>query len=282
MERNYYPGGLLHKGYNNEIVLTENNLKTYQGQEWTDDFGLNSHEWKYRVSDPTTLRFWQLDPLAEEYSYNSPYAFQENKLGIGIELEGLEVQEWDDYTPQQRVLLRTADDIRRNKTATGVPYFEVGIGYSSKKKKKFEAGQPGVAGVKGNVNVFTAKVGMEFAAKNGEDAMVVGEVDVLTGKANYTLGEQSTTVKGSALHVEGSYNLDSGEFSGNANALDIDFDSKDLTDPSNDLVIALRYSIAYAKINVDEGARVVYDLANGVRSYFKAFADEWFKGVNPF
>ena len=56
--------------------------------------GLNTHEWKYRVSDPITGRFWQIDPLAEEYTYNSTYAFQENKLGIGIELEGLEVMEW--------------------------------------------------------------------------------------------------------------------------------------------------------------------------------------------
>ncbi len=32
-----------------------------------------------------------MDPLAEEYAYNSPYAFQENKLGMGVELEGLEM-----------------------------------------------------------------------------------------------------------------------------------------------------------------------------------------------
>lgn len=32
-----------------------------------------------------------IDPLSEEYTYNSPYAFQENKLGLGRELEGLEM-----------------------------------------------------------------------------------------------------------------------------------------------------------------------------------------------
>lgn len=69
----------------------KNNLKTYQDQEFTEDLGLNTHEWKYRISDPSIGRFWQIDPLAEDYTYNSTYAFQENKIGMGIELEGLEV-----------------------------------------------------------------------------------------------------------------------------------------------------------------------------------------------
>jgi len=68
-----------------------NNLKTYQDQEFTEDLGLDTHEWKFRVSDPAIGRFWQIDPLASKYPYNSTYAFQENKLGMGIELEGLEV-----------------------------------------------------------------------------------------------------------------------------------------------------------------------------------------------
>ena len=32
-----------------------------------------------------------IDPLAEKYAYNSTYAFQENKMGMGRELEGLEL-----------------------------------------------------------------------------------------------------------------------------------------------------------------------------------------------
>ncbi|CAM1340228.1 hypothetical protein TAMYLO_110007 [Tenacibaculum amylolyticum] len=93
-EQNYYPFGLEHKGYNNVLNGVKNNLKTYQKQEFTEDLGLNTHEWKYRVSDPAIGRFWQIDPLAEDYMYNSTYAFQENKLGMGVELEGLELAEW--------------------------------------------------------------------------------------------------------------------------------------------------------------------------------------------
>jgi len=40
---------------------------------------------------PDVGRFIQLDPLAEKFPYNSTYAIQENKMGMGIELEGLEL-----------------------------------------------------------------------------------------------------------------------------------------------------------------------------------------------
>jgi hypothetical protein len=48
------------------------------------------YEFKYRMHDPQTGRFWQVDPLAHDYRYNSPYAFSENRVINGRELEGLE------------------------------------------------------------------------------------------------------------------------------------------------------------------------------------------------
>ncbi|MBD0832531.1 DUF6443 domain-containing protein [Aestuariibaculum sediminum] len=89
-ENNYYPFGLKHKGYNSNIV-SHHPFKDYQGQELTENLLLNIHEWKYRISDPAIGRFWQIDPLADDYPYNSTYAFQENKMGMGVELEGLEL-----------------------------------------------------------------------------------------------------------------------------------------------------------------------------------------------
>ncbi len=91
-EKNYYPFGLEHKGYNNTITEREHNYQTYQGQEFTEDLGLNWHEWKYRFSDPTTGRFISIDPLAEDYRYNGVYNFAENRVIDGNELEGLEWQ----------------------------------------------------------------------------------------------------------------------------------------------------------------------------------------------
>ena len=89
-EQNYYPYGLEHRGYNTGSYGAKNNLKTYQGQEFNEDLGLNTHEWRYRMSDPALGRFWQIDPLAEDYDYQSPYNFSENDPVSGVELEGLE------------------------------------------------------------------------------------------------------------------------------------------------------------------------------------------------
>ncbi|MCV6629881.1 MAG: DUF1664 domain-containing protein [Flavobacteriaceae bacterium] len=89
-ERNYYPFGLLHSGYNIVINGTINNHKQYQDQEFTEDLGLNVHEWKYRFSDPAIGRFWQIDPLAESYVHNGTYNFSENRVVDAVELEGLE------------------------------------------------------------------------------------------------------------------------------------------------------------------------------------------------
>jgi len=93
-EQHYYPFGYTWQGINSTIRGAKNNLKTYQGQELTEDLGLGVHEWRYRISDPQLGRFWQIDPLAEKYDYNATFAFQENKFGIGTELEGKEVKEW--------------------------------------------------------------------------------------------------------------------------------------------------------------------------------------------
>ncbi|MGS2765244.1 RHS repeat domain-containing protein [Sinomicrobium sp. M5D2P9] len=89
-ENNYYPFGLQHKGYNNVVNGTEYNYKTFQGQELHEDLGLNVIEFKWRTHDPVIGRFWQIDPLAEDFTYNSPYAFSENSPIAFVELEGLE------------------------------------------------------------------------------------------------------------------------------------------------------------------------------------------------
>ncbi len=60
-------------------------------QERQDELGLNWDSFKYRNYDYAIGRFMSVDPLAEKYPYNSTYAFQENKLGLGRELEGLEL-----------------------------------------------------------------------------------------------------------------------------------------------------------------------------------------------
>ena len=89
-ESNYYPFGMKHSGYNSGNLQVNYKYK-YQGQERQDELGLNWDSFKYRNYDYSIGRFMSIDPLAEDYVYNSTYAFQENKMGMGTELEGLEL-----------------------------------------------------------------------------------------------------------------------------------------------------------------------------------------------
>ena len=106
-ESHYYPFGLKHQNYNSEEFLFEkkdSNLQLrapvvkevlpfqykYQGQERQDELGLNWDSFKYRNYDYAIGRFMSIDPLAEDYVYNGPYNFAENRVIDGRELEGLE------------------------------------------------------------------------------------------------------------------------------------------------------------------------------------------------
>lgn len=84
----YYPFGLTFNSYQQEVSHV--NKYQFQGQELQTDFDLGWSQFKWRNSDPAIGRFFNVDPLSEKYYYNSTYAFSENRLVDGVELEGLE------------------------------------------------------------------------------------------------------------------------------------------------------------------------------------------------
>lgn len=88
MTDDYYPFGLTFNSYQRENSI-ENKIR-FQGQEHVDDLGLNWDSFKWRNHQPDIGRFFNVDQLAEKYYYNSPYAFSENRVIDGVELEGLE------------------------------------------------------------------------------------------------------------------------------------------------------------------------------------------------
>jgi RHS repeat-associated protein len=86
----YYPFGML---VPNRHESTDSYRYGFQGQEKDDeikgDKG-NSLNYTFRMHDPRAGRFLSLDPLAPQYPHNSPYAFSENRVIDGVELEGKE------------------------------------------------------------------------------------------------------------------------------------------------------------------------------------------------
>jgi len=60
----------------------------FNGQEKNKE--VNTVTFKYREYDSRIGRFWSVDPLFRSYPWNSTYAFAENRVIDGIDLEGRE------------------------------------------------------------------------------------------------------------------------------------------------------------------------------------------------
>jgi RHS repeat-associated protein len=80
----------------------------FQGQEKDDEIkgDGNSINYKYRVHDPRLGRFLSVDPLAPDYPSNSPYAFCENRVIDGVDLEGKEREIIDFYMDNDGKLIQ--------------------------------------------------------------------------------------------------------------------------------------------------------------------------------
>jgi RHS repeat-associated protein len=105
----YDPYGMLLPGRFNGSFSDQN--FGFQGQLKDNDFlGAEGtcYAFEYRLYDARIGRFFSIDPLAGDYSYNSPYAFCENNVIRFNELEGAETNDpmVDSEFPMSTVLLR--------------------------------------------------------------------------------------------------------------------------------------------------------------------------------
>ncbi len=106
-ENHYYPFGLKHGSYNaiRKDVKYEEQLPTkrhveqttadavkfkylYNGKELQDELGLNIYDYGARTYDPAAPRFWQVDPLAEKYSFQSVYVYADDNPVRFIDIDG--------------------------------------------------------------------------------------------------------------------------------------------------------------------------------------------------
>ena len=101
----------------------------FNGQESDGEvYGQGSlHTFEYRMHDTRIGRFWSVDPLAGKFPWNSVYAFAENRVVDGKELEGLE---WDPNKPltttneQISIQVVSAKDNTNNVATTNNPWLQ--------------------------------------------------------------------------------------------------------------------------------------------------------------
>jgi RHS repeat-associated protein len=104
-ESSYYAFGLKIAGISSRAFGSlVNKEKTFQNQRFDDELGLNWVQFKWRNHDPQIGSFIEIDPLSEEYVYNSTYAFSENKVVAHVELEGLESFDIRDMSDNDKVM----------------------------------------------------------------------------------------------------------------------------------------------------------------------------------
>lgn len=81
-ENNYYPFGLKHKGYNNNISPLGNSVAKkfkYNGQEFEESLGLNLYEMEFRQYDPAIARWTSIDPVIH-FSNSTYNAFDNSPI----------------------------------------------------------------------------------------------------------------------------------------------------------------------------------------------------------
>jgi RHS repeat-associated protein len=80
-EKNYYPFGLKHKGYNNVVSPNGNSVaqkKGFGGKEHQDELGLGWIDITARNYDPAIGRWMNIDPLGELLMSCSPFTYSLN------------------------------------------------------------------------------------------------------------------------------------------------------------------------------------------------------------
>jgi RHS repeat-associated protein len=97
----YYPFGMAIAGLSQQLPengqgrLFENRY-LYNGKEYQDDFGLNWYDYGARFYDPQIGRFHSIDPLAANYTHQSPYVYAANNPIRFIDFMGMSAQEGQD------------------------------------------------------------------------------------------------------------------------------------------------------------------------------------------
>ncbi|WP_408040247.1 RHS repeat domain-containing protein, partial [Tenacibaculum amylolyticum] len=111
-EKNYYPFGLKHKGYNNITNSLGNSVAQkfgYNGKELNEELGLEWYDFGARNYDASLGRWMNLDPKTEEMRRHSPYNYAFNNP--------LRFTDPDGMKPEDIIILSYGKEPRKNHTS---------------------------------------------------------------------------------------------------------------------------------------------------------------------
>ncbi|MBQ4805411.1 RHS repeat-associated core domain-containing protein [Aquimarina sp. MMG015] len=118
-EKNYYPFGIEHKGYNNVISGVPHNYK-YNGKEHQQELGLDWYDFGWRNYDASVGRWMNIDPHSENYSSLSPYnSFANNPISF-VDPDGRDLLFWqqnDDGEWEQVQFDQLSKEVQESLTA---------------------------------------------------------------------------------------------------------------------------------------------------------------------
>ncbi|WP_025664479.1 DUF6443 domain-containing protein [Aquimarina megaterium] len=86
-EKNYYPFGLQHEGYNFAVNGSKHNYG-FGGKEEQNELGLNLYDYHARMYEPSIGRMMNIDPHADSYYGINPYNYTLNNPVLLIDPDG--------------------------------------------------------------------------------------------------------------------------------------------------------------------------------------------------
>ena len=223
-ESNYYPFGLKHSGYNGNNAQANYKYK-YNGKELQDELGLNMYDYGFRNYMPDIGRWTQIDPLAEKFISESPYAYVNNDpLGYsdfdgkdytiditrdkdgnitGVSISGT-VYIQGNGASQKRAdeLNKFAKDNLKTKSVDGVSV-SIGVNYkydNEKKEKDLKQGENLLtfdSATEDNSNISHINA-MEISQEGKKTKFLAGKTGTIYGS-----GQDNNTVFHESMHLLG-------------------------------------------------------------------------------
>lgn len=249
---------------------------------------------KWRNSDPALGRFFGIDPISENFYYQTNYQFASNNPVWKIEIEGLEGKKTNNGTDlndnnpvflNSNIIFNTIanQQTKYQNLKNDVPIVEMGLGYEVSKSYTYGNDianvNTGATAVNGNV--------CYSVCRNGE--IVSYQLDVFQVESNINAGgENIYGEKFTTMSASGSYNLKYG-----TSKSDINFISNQVSSPTsteetnstfNSFIVSINSGPAFVNFDLGAIGNGLVDFGNLVMSWLDATVKENFGGggdANP-